>query len=109
MRRVVVTGLGAVTPLGVGMCTRYRKKPKKRVCIPLLRNPGIRRTWNRLLNGHCGIVNVRNRDARFADLPCQIAGVVPPGRKQDGGWMASEWVNRDVSILLNVIDIRIAY
>lgn len=84
-------------------------KPEKRVCIPLLSIPGIRRTWNRLLNGHCGIVNVRNRDARFADLPCQIAGVVPPGRKQDGGWMASEWVNRDVSFFLNVIDISIDY
>lgn len=108
MRRVVVTGLGAVTPLGVGMCLSTGK-PKKRVRISLLRNPGVRRTWNRLLNGHCGIINVRNRDARFADLPCQIAGVVPPGRKQDGGWMASEWVNRDVSILFNVIYISIAY
>lgn len=98
MRRVVVTGLGAVTPLGVGMCA-LQESQVKHVCIPLLRNPGIRRTWNRLLNGHSGIVNVRNRDARFADLPCQIAGVVPPGRKQDGGWMASEWVNRDVSFL----------
>ncbi|THC91413.1 hypothetical protein EYZ11_009123 [Aspergillus tanneri] len=73
MRRVVVTGLGAVTPLGVG----------------------IRRTWRRLLDGHCGIVNVRHRDARFADLPCQIAGVVPPGKMQDGGWTALEWLSRD--------------
>ncbi|KAG2414248.1 hypothetical protein HFD88_003439 [Aspergillus terreus] len=73
MRRVVVTGLGAVTPLGVG----------------------IRRTWSRLLDGHCGIVNVRHRDPRFADLPCQIAAVVPSGNRQDGGWTASEWLSRD--------------
>ncbi|PLB50450.1 3-oxoacyl-synthase [Aspergillus steynii IBT 23096] len=73
MRRVVVTGLGAVSPLGVG----------------------IRRTWKRLLDGHCGIVNVRNRDSRFADLPCQIAAVVPSGKKQDGGWTASEWLKKD--------------
>ncbi|KAL4896262.1 thiolase-like protein [Aspergillus ambiguus] len=73
MRRVVVTGLGAVSPLGVG----------------------FRRTWNRLLDGHCGIVNVRHRDVRFADLPCQIAAVVPSGARRDGGWTASEWLSRD--------------
>ncbi|KAI9369527.1 thiolase-like protein [Aspergillus egyptiacus] len=73
MRRVVVTGLGAVTPLGVG----------------------VRRTWKRLLDGHCGIVNVRGRDARFADLPCQIAAVVPRGPRAEGLWTASEWLSRD--------------
>ncbi|GFN15101.1 putative beta-ketoacyl synthase (Cem1) [Aspergillus tubingensis] len=73
MRRVVVTGLGAVTPLGVG----------------------FRRTWKRLLDGHCGIVNVNHRDARFADLPCQIAAVVPQGARKDGCWTASEWLSRD--------------
>ncbi|OJJ30676.1 hypothetical protein ASPWEDRAFT_121409, partial [Aspergillus wentii DTO 134E9] len=56
---------------------------------------GIRRTWKRLLDGHCGIVNVNHRDSRFKDLPCQIAAVVPPGTRQDGGWKASEWVSRD--------------
>ncbi|PYH68800.1 putative beta-ketoacyl synthase (Cem1) [Aspergillus vadensis CBS 113365] len=73
MRRVVVTGLGAVTPLGVG----------------------FRRTWKRLLDGHCGIVNVNHRDTRFADLPCQIAAVVPQGARKDGCWTASEWLSRD--------------
>ncbi|PLN77407.1 3-oxoacyl-synth [Aspergillus taichungensis] len=73
MRRVVVTGLGAVSPLGVG----------------------IRRTWSRLLDGHCGIVNVRERGPRFAEVPCQIAAVVPQGTRQDGGWNASEWLSRD--------------
>ncbi|KAL4927375.1 putative beta-ketoacyl synthase (Cem1) [Aspergillus undulatus] len=73
MRRVVVTGLGAVTPLGVG----------------------VRRTWKRLLDGHCGIVNVKDRDARFADLPCQIAAVVPSGPRAEGRWTASEWVSQD--------------
>ncbi|EPS26237.1 hypothetical protein PDE_01173 [Penicillium oxalicum 114-2] len=72
MRRVVVTGLGAVTPLGVG----------------------VRRTWQRLLDGHCGIVNVVSRDERFKDIPSQIAAVVPPGKKEDGGWTVSEWMNR---------------
>ncbi|KAJ5101526.1 Thiolase-like [Penicillium alfredii] len=72
MRRVVVTGLGAVTPLGVG----------------------IRHTWRRLLDGHCGIVNVNHRDPRFTEVPCQIAAVVPPGTRRDGGWNASEWLSR---------------
>lgn len=57
---------------------------------------GIRRTWKRLLDGHCGIVNVRDRDPRFADVPCQIAAVVPQGVHRDGGWKASEWLSRDV-------------
>ncbi|CEO58301.1 Putative 3-oxoacyl- [Penicillium brasilianum] len=72
MRRVVVTGLGAVTPLGVG----------------------IRRTWKRLLEGHCGIVNVVSRDERFQEIPSQIAAVVPQGRKEDGAWTALEWMDR---------------
>ncbi|KAJ5491736.1 3-oxoacyl- synthase [Penicillium diatomitis] len=72
MRRVVVTGLGAVTPLGVG----------------------VRRTWKRLLEGHCGIVNVVSRDERFREIPAQIAAVVPKGKKEDGGWTVSEWMNR---------------
>ncbi|PTU20125.1 hypothetical protein P175DRAFT_0439824, partial [Aspergillus ochraceoroseus IBT 24754] len=54
-----------------------------------------RRTWRRLLDGHCGVVNVKPRDARFADLPCQIAAVVPQGLRQDGKWTASEWLSRD--------------
>ncbi|KAL4885318.1 3-oxoacyl-synth [Aspergillus karnatakaensis] len=73
MRRVVVTGLGAVTPLGVG----------------------FRRTWRRLLDGHCGIVNVKDRDVRFAEIPAQIAAVVPEGLRKEGGWTASEWLSRD--------------
>ncbi|KAL2421988.1 3-oxoacyl-[acyl-carrier-protein] synthase, mitochondrial [Exophiala dermatitidis] len=55
MRRVVVTGLGAVTPLGVG----------------------IRRTWQRLLNGDCGIVSTRHLGPEFSALPSQVAGLVP--------------------------------
>lgn len=61
----------------------------------LFRCIGVRRTWKRLLDGHCGIVNVKHRDARFADLPCQIAAVVPVGPRQEGGWTASEWLSRD--------------
>lgn len=74
MRRVVVTGLGAITPLGVG----------------------IRRTWARLLASECGIVSVANHEplARWKELPSTVAGVVPHGRKEEGGWQASDWLNK---------------
>ncbi|KAK7538563.1 ketoacyl synthase domain-containing protein [Phyllosticta citribraziliensis] len=70
MRRVVVTGLGAVTPLGVG----------------------IRRTWSRLLDGHCGVVSVKDRGPQFAALPSQVAAVIPSGVKKDGEWDPKEWL-----------------
>ncbi|KAL9131527.1 MAG: hypothetical protein Q9217_000541 [Psora testacea] len=56
MRRVVITGLGAVTPLGLG----------------------VKQTWTRLLNAHCGIVSLRNRKAYDVEQQhCQVAGLVP--------------------------------
>lgn len=74
MRRVVVTGLGAITPLAVG----------------------IRLTWKRLLAGHCGIVSVADLEpaARWAELPSKIAGLVPTGSKDEGKWSASDWLDR---------------
>lgn len=74
MRRVVVTGLGAITPLGVG----------------------IRRTWTRLLAGECGIISVADREpsARWKELPSTVAGIVPEGSKNDGRWQASDWLER---------------
>ncbi|RCI14713.1 hypothetical protein L249_6453 [Ophiocordyceps polyrhachis-furcata BCC 54312] len=71
MRRVVVTGLGAVTPLGVG----------------------IQRTWSRLLAGDTGISSVAMREpkAQWHDLASTVAGVVPRGEKQ-GQWRASDWL-----------------
>ncbi|KAK8161686.1 ketoacyl synthase domain-containing protein [Phyllosticta citrichinensis] len=78
MRRVVVTGLGAVTPLGVAHT--------------LIVIPGIRRTWSRLLDGHCGVVSVKDRGPQFAALPSQVSAVIPSGVKKDGGWDPKEWL-----------------
>ncbi|EXJ93046.1 3-oxoacyl-[acyl-carrier-protein] synthase II [Capronia epimyces CBS 606.96] len=76
MRRVVVTGLGAVTPLGVG----------------------VRRTWQRLLNGECGIVSTRHLGLEFAGLPSQVAGLVPvsvPGSGSHDGAGEGVWHAQD--------------
>ncbi|KAI9760983.1 MAG: hypothetical protein M4579_001359 [Chaenotheca gracillima] len=71
MRRVVVTGLGAVTPLGVG----------------------VRQTWSRLIKGGCGVVSTKPRGPRFETLPSQVAGLVPKDvENEDGGWRSSDWI-----------------
>jgi 3-oxoacyl-[acyl-carrier-protein] synthase II len=74
MRRVVVTGIGAITPLGVG----------------------IRRTWQRLLASECGIVSVADLEPqnRWRELPSTVAGVVPSGSRDDGKWQASDWLEK---------------
>ena len=60
MRRVVVTGMGMVTPLGSGVET----------------------TWSRLLAGESGAVRVE--DFEVSDLPSQIAGRIPRGDGTNG-------------------------
>ena len=68
MRRVVVTGIGAVTPLGVG----------------------VDHVWRRLLAAESGISKIESFDA--SDLRCQIAGEVPTGGSGEGGFNIDEWV-----------------
>jgi 3-oxoacyl-[acyl-carrier-protein] synthase II len=75
MRRVVVTGLAGITPLGVG----------------------IRETWRRILAGDCGIVSIADREPRrmWQGLTSTVAGMVPCG---EGGvvharWRASDWLD----------------
>lgn len=55
MRRVVITGLGVISPLG----------------------RGVEHNWKRLLNGESGISKIENIDLK--DIPVKIAGQVPWG------------------------------
>ncbi len=64
MRRVVVTGMGMVTPLGDGVDT----------------------TWRGLLESKSGIRSVQDFDV--SDLPTKIAGGVPRGDKANGHFNA---------------------
>jgi 3-oxoacyl-[acyl-carrier-protein] synthase II len=69
LRRVVVTGLGMVSPLA----------------------NGIDHTWERMLAGQSGIGKVESFDV--SDLACQIAGQVPKGDGTDGTFNADEWLD----------------
>jgi 3-oxoacyl-[acyl-carrier-protein] synthase II len=68
MRRVVVTGIGLVTPLGIG----------------------IEHNWNALIQGQSGIRAIQSFDV--SDLPVKIAGQVPRGATADNAFNADDWV-----------------
>jgi 3-oxoacyl-[acyl-carrier-protein] synthase II len=68
MRRVVVTGMGLVTPLGLG----------------------IERVWKKLLAGQSGIGAIQSFDV--SDMPAKIAAQVPLGDKESGLFNADDWV-----------------
>ncbi|MFL5064983.1 MAG: beta-ketoacyl synthase N-terminal-like domain-containing protein, partial [Xanthobacteraceae bacterium] len=68
MRRVVVTGIGMVTPLGCGADV----------------------TWRRLLAGESGASRIETFDV--SDLPAQIACSIPRGDGTDGTFDADQWM-----------------
>src|SRR3981189_846685 len=68
MRRVVVTGLGMVTPLGCGVDT----------------------TWARILNGESGARKIETFEV--ADLSNQIACVIPRGDGSNGSFNPDQWM-----------------
>ena len=68
MRRVVVTGLGMVSPLGCG----------------------IEPTWKRILNGESGARKIETFDV--SDLPCKIACQVPRGNGSEGSFNPDQWM-----------------
>jgi 3-oxoacyl-[acyl-carrier-protein] synthase II len=69
MRRVVVTGLGLVTPLGCG----------------------VDATWNRLIAGESGLRAIQSFDV--SDITTKIAGQVPLGDKASGLFNPADWVD----------------
>ena len=68
MRRIVVTGMGLVTPLGIG----------------------LENVWGRLLAGESGIRAIQSFDV--SDLPARVAAQVPQGDKSSGSFNADDWV-----------------
>src|SRR5258708_5624829 len=68
MRRVVVTGLGMVSPLGCG----------------------VESTWRRILNSESGARKIDTFDV--SDLTSRIACVVPRGDGTDGTFNPDQWM-----------------
>ena len=68
MRRVVVTGMGMVTPLGCG----------------------VEHTWARLIAGESGAKIIDTFDV--SDITCKIAGVIPIGDGTNGTYNPDQWM-----------------
>src|SRR3954466_10416642 len=68
MRRVVVTGLGMVTPLGCG----------------------VEPTWTRILAGKSGAKRIDTFEV--SDLTCQIACIIPRGDGSDATFNPDQWM-----------------
>ncbi|MBN8915834.1 MAG: beta-ketoacyl-ACP synthase II [Rhizobiales bacterium] len=68
MRRVVVTGLGMVTPLACG----------------------VEPTWRRLLAGESGVKAISHFEV--SDLACKIAANIPRGDGSDGTYNPDQWM-----------------
>ncbi|MGB7257488.1 MAG: beta-ketoacyl-ACP synthase II [Pseudolabrys sp.] len=68
MKRVVVTGMGMLTPLGCGVET----------------------TWQGLINGKSGAKHIERFDV--SDLPCKIACIIPRGDGSNGSYNPDQWM-----------------
>ena len=69
LRRVVVTGMGIVSPLGCG----------------------VEATWSNILAGKSGIRRID--DFQVDDLAAQVAGRIPLGSYTDGKFNPDEWMD----------------
>jgi len=69
MRRVVVTGLGMVTPLACG----------------------VEQTWSGIKNGRGSIVKITDIDVD--DMPCKIAARIPRGDGCNGTYNPNQWMH----------------
>ncbi len=68
MRRVVVTGMGMVTPLG----------------------SGVAENWRRLVAGESGAVRIEDFDV--SDIACKIACRIPHGDGSNGTYNPDDWM-----------------
>ncbi|MCB8873900.1 beta-ketoacyl-ACP synthase II [Acidisoma silvae] len=68
LRRVVVTGMGIASPLGIG----------------------VPHVWRRLIEGQSGLGPIQSFDT--SDVPAKVAGEVPAGKKADGALDLAEWI-----------------
>ena len=68
MRRVVVTGMGMVTPLGCG----------------------VEPTWQRLLKAESGAKKIDTFEV--SDISCKIACMIPHGDGTSGTFNADQWM-----------------
>jgi 3-oxoacyl-[acyl-carrier-protein] synthase II len=68
MRRVVVTGMGMLTPLGCG----------------------VEATWARLINGESGAAKIERFEV--SDVACKIACMVPRGDGSNGTYNPDQWM-----------------
>ncbi|VEU22329.1 DEKNAAC103589 [Brettanomyces naardenensis] len=70
MSKVVITGIGLITPLGVG----------------------VKRTWANLIASKSGIVSTSTlpNAEEFDEIPSKVVGWVPKGPLAEGGYDASE-------------------
>lgn len=73
-KRVVVTGIGLITPLGVG----------------------ARHSWTRLVNGHSGLVSTRSlpdyKKKKWNQIPCKVVAKVPEGSLSEGKWNSRDHI-----------------
>ena len=68
MRRVVVTGLGIINSLGVG----------------------VKNNWEKLISGECGISSIETFDV--TDLPAKIAGQIPVNGSSSDDFIVDNWI-----------------
>lgn len=78
LRRVVVTGLGLVTPLGTG----------------------VTRSWSRLIDSNCAVVSTKGKvhkltNSSYDTCPSQVAALVNHGTG-DGDFNVENWVGKGV-------------
>ncbi len=68
MRRVVITGMGMITPLGCG----------------------VEHTWRRLVAGESGAKKIDHFEV--SDISAKVAGVIPRGDGSNGTFNADQWM-----------------